>query len=71
MLWQNIREGIEGKPVVWYDEVFELVFPGLDREAANKVWERELKGKKGDKKKHKKEHKKDDEDDETGDEGDS
>ncbi|KAF2748713.1 ATP-dependent protease La, partial [Sporormia fimetaria CBS 119925] len=26
-----IKEGVEGKPVSWYKEVFELVFPGIDR----------------------------------------
>ncbi|RCI13825.1 hypothetical protein L249_8066 [Ophiocordyceps polyrhachis-furcata BCC 54312] len=33
---QNIKEGIEGHAVGWYSEVFDLVFPGLDREQANK-----------------------------------
>ncbi|KAL5594676.1 hypothetical protein BROUX41_001592 [Berkeleyomyces rouxiae] len=32
----NIKEGIEGKPVAWYPEVFDIIFPGLDRTAANK-----------------------------------
>jgi len=32
---QNIKEGIEGKPVSWYSQVFDLVFPNLDREKAN------------------------------------
>ncbi|CAI6090024.1 unnamed protein product [Clonostachys chloroleuca] len=32
---ENIKEGLEGHPVEWYNEVFELVFPDLDREAAN------------------------------------
>lgn len=35
MRLQNIREGIEGKPVSWYSEVFDLVFPDINREAAN------------------------------------
>ncbi|KAM3481613.1 hypothetical protein MY5147_000599 [Beauveria neobassiana] len=30
-----IKEGIEGHPVEWYTEVFDLVFPDLDRAAAN------------------------------------
>lgn len=46
---QNIKEGIEGHPVDWYDDVFDLVFPGIDREAANKCkiceWARENKDK--------------------------
>lgn len=33
---QNIKEGIEGRPASWYSEVFDLVFPNLDREQANK-----------------------------------
>lgn len=32
---QNIKEGLEGHPVAWYSEVFDLVFPTLDRAAAN------------------------------------
>jgi hypothetical protein len=33
-----IKEGIEGHPVNWYSEVFDLLFPGLDHEAARMVW---------------------------------
>lgn len=33
---QNIKEGIEGRPANWYSEVFDLIFPNLDREKANK-----------------------------------
>ena len=47
-LQQNIKQGIEGRPVTWYDEIFDLVFPNLDREAANKCrvceWAQEHKG---------------------------
>jgi Lon-like ATP-dependent protease len=32
---QNIKEGIEGHPVGWFSEVFDLVFPELDKEKAN------------------------------------
>jgi Lon-like ATP-dependent protease len=32
---QNIKEGIEGRAVTWYPEVFDLVFPNLDRAKAN------------------------------------
>ncbi|KAL8298397.1 hypothetical protein RB597_006773 [Gaeumannomyces tritici] len=32
---ENIKEGIEGRPVNWFSEVFDLVFPNLDREKAN------------------------------------
>ncbi|KAI1409352.1 ATP-dependent protease La [Hypoxylon sp. FL1857] len=33
---ENIKEGLEGRPASWYSEIFELVFPNLDREQANK-----------------------------------
>jgi hypothetical protein len=39
---QNIKEGIEGHPVSWYQEVFDLVFPDIDREQANNVWKTQL-----------------------------
>lgn len=47
---QNIKEGIEGKPVAWYNEVFNLVFPGVDAKAANSMWKQQLKKEKKDKK---------------------
>ncbi|KPM44382.1 Lon protease, mitochondrial [Neonectria ditissima] len=44
---QNIKEGIQGHPVAWYPEVFDLVFPELDRDQANKCkiceWEAQQK----------------------------
>lgn len=33
---QNIKEGIEGRPASWYGDIFDLVYPNLDKEAANK-----------------------------------
>ncbi|KYG40006.1 hypothetical protein M433DRAFT_9431 [Acidomyces richmondensis BFW] len=39
---ENIKDGIEGKPVDWYDDVFALVFPHLRAEEANTRWEKEL-----------------------------
>ncbi|KAL1302052.1 hypothetical protein AAFC00_002497 [Neodothiora populina] len=39
---ENIKEGIEGKPVAWYNEVFDLVFPDVDPDAANALWKKEL-----------------------------
>ena len=39
---QNIKEGIEGKPVDWYSDVFDLVFPDVDETDANKLWKKEL-----------------------------
>ncbi|KAF1998725.1 ATP-dependent protease La [Amniculicola lignicola CBS 123094] len=67
---ENIKEGIEGKPVSWYSEVFNLVFPNVDRDAANKVWEKELKGKKDGKRKQKEYKKKEEDEDESGEEDD-
>ncbi|CCC08182.1 putative ATP-dependent peptidase [Sordaria macrospora k-hell] len=32
---ENVKEGIEGRPVCWYSDVFDLIFPNLDREKAN------------------------------------
>ncbi|KAL2134779.1 hypothetical protein VTI74DRAFT_10853 [Chaetomium olivicolor] len=46
---ENIKEGIEGKPASWYSEVFDLIFPNLDREQANKC--RICENKKGDEEK--------------------
>ena len=34
---------MEGKAVTWYSDVFETVFPNLDRERANSVWKEQLK----------------------------
>ncbi|KAG9899744.1 ATP-dependent protease La, partial [Aureobasidium melanogenum] len=47
---ENIKEGIEGRPVAWYNEVFDLVFPGVDAKAANNMWKQQLKKDKKDKK---------------------
>ncbi|KAF6821537.1 ATP-dependent protease La [Colletotrichum sojae] len=64
---ENIKEGIEGKPVDWYADVFDLIFPELDREAANKCkaceWKKEQDDKKKKEKKNKKKDDSDDEDD--------
>ncbi|KAL1645939.1 ATP-dependent Lon protease pim1 [Didymella pomorum] len=65
---ENIKEGITGHPVEWYSQVFALIFPDLNKEAANKLWEKELKAKKGDKKR--KEQKRKDDDEESGEDDD-
>jgi ATP-dependent Lon protease len=39
---QNIKEGVEGKPVEWYSEVFDIVFPNIDRETASMRWSSQL-----------------------------
>ncbi|KAI2619956.1 ATP-dependent protease La [Hypoxylon sp. NC1633] len=42
---ENIKEGLEGRPASWYSEIFDLVFPNLDREQANRCkiceWKKE------------------------------
>ncbi|KAG9201915.1 ATP-dependent Lon protease pim1 [Epicoccum nigrum] len=65
---ENIKEGISGHPVEWYSQVFDLIFPGLDKDKASKLWKEELKSKKGDRKR--KEQKRKDEEEESGDEDD-
>lgn len=50
MCIQNIKEGIEGHGVSWYSDVFDLVFPDLDRDAANQMWKEQLAKKDGDEK---------------------
>jgi Lon-like ATP-dependent protease len=49
--------------------VFDIVFPDLDKEAANKLWEKELKPKKGDRKKRE-QKRKEEEEEESGDDDD-
>ncbi|KAF2125183.1 ATP-dependent protease La [Dothidotthia symphoricarpi CBS 119687] len=66
---ENIKEGIEGRPVAWYHEVFDLVFPGLDKDSASKLWDKELKSKKGDRKK-KEQKRKEEEEEESGEDDD-
>ncbi|KAJ9669718.1 ATP-dependent Lon protease pim1 [Coniosporium apollinis] len=39
---ENIKNDIEGKPVGWYSEVFDIVFPDLDRNQANSLWKKQL-----------------------------
>ncbi|KAL2267532.1 hypothetical protein VTJ83DRAFT_4809 [Remersonia thermophila] len=60
---ENIKEGIEGRPVSWYSEVFELIFPNLDREKANRCKACEIKEKEKEKEKEKKEKEKEEDDD--------
>lgn len=59
---QNIKEGITGKPVSWYADVFDIVFPKLDRERTNKLWKDALKQSKKDEKKRKERDDSDDDD---------
>ncbi|KAL2120481.1 hypothetical protein VTJ04DRAFT_4508 [Mycothermus thermophilus] len=62
---ENIKEGLEGRPVSWYSEVFELIFPNLDREKANhcKVCEMREKEKEEEKEREKEKKDKDEDDD--------
>ncbi|RHZ43897.1 endopeptidase La [Aspergillus thermomutatus] len=39
---ENIKEGIEGHAVSWYSEVFNILFAELDKDAANKIWQKQL-----------------------------
>ncbi|KAH9831291.1 Lon protease mitochondrial [Teratosphaeria destructans] len=40
---ENIKDGIEGKPVDWYQDVFDLVFPDTHAAEVNQLWKKELK----------------------------
>lgn len=40
---QNIKEGIEGHAASWYSDIFDLVFPDLDHDAANHLWKDQLR----------------------------
>jgi ATP-dependent Lon protease len=33
---------MEGKPVNWYADVFDIIFPNVDLEHANKIWKKHL-----------------------------
>ncbi|KAL7269945.1 ATP-dependent Lon protease pim1 [Rhizina undulata] len=50
----NIKEGLEGKPVSWYSEVFDLVFHDLDKARAAELWKEQLKEDSAEKKDHEK-----------------
>ncbi|KAI9811409.1 MAG: ATP-dependent Lon protease pim1 [Thelocarpon impressellum] len=43
---ENIKEGLEGHGVGWYEDVFDLIFPGLDRSRAGELWKAQLAEKK-------------------------
>lgn len=45
----------------WYKEVFDIVFPNVDKDYGNKLWEKDLKSKKGDRKKREQKRKEEDE----------
>ncbi|KAL5051578.1 Lon protease-like protein, mitochondrial [Aspergillus fruticulosus] len=39
---ENIKSGIQGHAVGWYSEVFNILFADLDKDAANRVWQKQL-----------------------------
>ncbi|KAL4742344.1 Lon protease-like protein, mitochondrial [Aspergillus similis] len=39
---ENIKSGIQGHAVSWYSEVFDILFADLDKQAANRVWQKQL-----------------------------
>lgn len=57
---QKIKEGIQGHPVDWYSDVFDIVFPDVNKEVVNGLWKEQLKEPEKKKKKAKEE---DDDDD--------
>lgn len=38
----TIKREIEGHPVSWYSDVFDILFADVDRNAANNLWKKEL-----------------------------
>jgi len=60
---QNIKQGIEGHAVDWYSDVFDIIFPSVDAEAANSVWEKQLKEPEKEKRKRKTKSSKSEDDD--------
>jgi ATP-dependent Lon protease len=65
--WQNIKQGIEGHAVDWYGDVFDLIFPNVNVEAANTVWDKQLKEPEKEKKKRKSKSSKPSEDEDSSD----
>jgi len=39
---ENIKQDIEGKPVDWYSDVFNIVFSNVDSGRVNSLWKKEL-----------------------------
>ncbi|KEF58932.1 lon protease like, mitochondrial [Exophiala aquamarina CBS 119918] len=50
---ENIKEGIQGHAVDWYNDVFDLVFPDVKKDEVNNRWRAALKEKDSDKKSRK------------------
>ena len=73
---QNIKEGISGHAVDWYNDVFDIVFPDLDAKEVNEKWKGALKEEKkkdsGNRKEKRRKRSKDEDDDdeESGDDDD-
>jgi len=39
---ENIKTGIQGHPVNWYNDVFDIMFPDVDVTSANSRWKKQL-----------------------------
>ncbi|KAI9732656.1 MAG: ATP-dependent Lon protease pim1 [Cirrosporium novae-zelandiae] len=39
---ENIKKGVEGHPVKWYSDVFDIVFKDIDKNEANNLWKEQL-----------------------------
>lgn len=63
---QNIKEDIEGKPVDWYADVFDILFPNVDAKKANTLWKPVLK-KSGKEEKRSRKKKEDEEEEDSDD----
>lgn len=48
---ENIKEGLEGRPASWYQDVYDLVFSDLDKNRAAGLWVEQLKEEEGKSKK--------------------
>ncbi|RLV95543.1 Lon protease mitochondrial [Spathaspora sp. JA1] len=55
---EEVKEGVKFIPVEWYQEVFDVLFPGLTKQEGNDVWKDEFKKLEENKKKKKKEEEK-------------
>ena len=52
LLSQYIKEGLDGRSVAWYNDVYDLVFANADQERSANLWSEQLaeKNEKDDKK---------------------
>ena len=45
VLVQYIKEGLDGRPVEWYSDVYDLIFKDVDPVKAGKMWSEQLREK--------------------------